>query len=73
MDGLVTENDIHAVVEIPEVVLGCRQLTAVILWVIPENIAKMDSDSRLFQTYSVTSMLYKINMLLQETKGITTM
>lgn len=51
MDGLVTENDIHAVVEIPEIVLGCRQLTAVILWVIPENVAKMGSDSRLFQTY----------------------
>lgn len=36
VDGLVTENDIHTVVEIPEIVLGCRQLAAVILWVIPE-------------------------------------
>lgn len=36
VDGLVTENDINTVVEIPEIVLGCRQLAAVILWVIPE-------------------------------------
>lgn len=38
VDGLVAENDIYAVVEIPEIVLGCRQLTAVILWVIPEHM-----------------------------------
>lgn len=35
MDGLVTENDVHPVVEIPEVVLGRRQLAAVVLWVVP--------------------------------------
>lgn len=38
MDGLVTEYDIHTVVEIPEIVLGRRQLTAVILWVVPERM-----------------------------------
>lgn len=35
VDGLVTENDVHSVVEIPEIVLGRRKLTAVVLWVIP--------------------------------------
>lgn len=35
VDGLVTENDIHPVVEIPEIVLSCWQLTAVVLWVVP--------------------------------------
>lgn len=35
VDGLVTENDIHAVVEIPEIVLSCRQLAAVVFWVVP--------------------------------------
>lgn len=35
VDGLVTENDVHTVVEIPEIVLSCRQLTAVVLWVVP--------------------------------------
>lgn len=45
MDGLVTEYDIHAVVEIPEIVLGRRQLAAVVLWVVPgglEEGRKMD-------------------------------
>lgn len=35
VDGLVTENDVHAVVEIPEIVLGRGQLAAVVLWVVP--------------------------------------
>lgn len=38
VDGLVTENDVHTVVQVPEVVLGRRQLTAVILWVVPERV-----------------------------------
>lgn len=35
VDGLVTENDVHTVVEIPEIVLGRGQLAAVVLWVVP--------------------------------------
>lgn len=35
MDGLVTENDVHAVVQIAEIVLGRGQLAAVVLWVVP--------------------------------------
>lgn len=38
MDGLVAENDVYAVVEIPKIVLGCRQLAAVVLWVVPEHV-----------------------------------
>lgn len=38
VDGLVTENDVHAVVEIPEIVLGRRQLAAVVLWVVPVRL-----------------------------------
>lgn len=38
VDGLVTENDINPMVEIPEIVLRRRQLTAVILWVVPESL-----------------------------------
>ncbi len=34
VDGLVTENDVHTVEEIPEIVLGHRHLTAVVLWVV---------------------------------------
>lgn len=37
MDGLVTEYDVHAVVEIPEIVLGRGQLAAVVLWVVPAS------------------------------------
>lgn len=33
--GLIAEDDVHPVVEIPEIILGRRQLTAVILWVVP--------------------------------------
>lgn len=40
VDGFVTENDVHTVVEIPEIVLGCRQLTAVVLWVVPARFDK---------------------------------
>lgn len=40
MDGLVTENDVHPVVEIPEVVLGRRELAAVVLWVVPVVLEK---------------------------------
>lgn len=40
VDGLVTENDVHTVVEIPEIVLCCRQLTAVVLWVVPALLEK---------------------------------
>lgn len=35
VDGLVTENDINSMVKIPEIVLCCGQLTAVVLWVVP--------------------------------------
>lgn len=35
VDGLVAEDDVHAVVEIPEIVLGRGQLAAVVLWVVP--------------------------------------
>ena len=35
VDGLVTENDVHPMVQIPEIVLGCRQLAAVVLGVVP--------------------------------------
>lgn len=35
VNGLVTENDINSVVKIPEIVLGCGQFTAVVLWVVP--------------------------------------
>lgn len=35
VDGLITEDDVHAVVEIPEIVLGRGQLAAVVLWVVP--------------------------------------
>lgn len=45
MDGLVAENDVHPVVEIPEVVLGRRQLAAVVLWVIPVVLEKGWKDS----------------------------
>lgn len=41
VDGLVTENDVHSVVEVPEIVLGRRQLAAVVLWVVPLR-RKMD-------------------------------
>lgn len=46
VDGFVTENDVHTVVEIPEIVLGCRQLTAVVLWVVPARFDKRE-DNRL--------------------------
>lgn len=45
MDGLVAENDVHPVVEIPEVVLGRRQLAAVVLWVVPVVLEKGWKDS----------------------------
>lgn len=35
VDGLVTENDINSVVQIPEIVLCRGQLAAVVLWVVP--------------------------------------
>lgn len=35
VDGLVTEDHVHAVVQVTEVVLGCGQLTAVVLRVVP--------------------------------------
>lgn len=62
VDGLVTENDIHAVVEIPEIVLGCRQLTAVVLWVIPGNVGelgKLSSHASLFHTHRLNAIQNK--------------
>lgn len=38
VDGLVTENDVHTVVQVPEIVLGRRQLAAVVLWVVPVSL-----------------------------------
>lgn len=46
MDGLVTENDIHSVVEVPEIVLGGRQLTAVVLWVVPAGLEEEKKEEK---------------------------
>lgn len=35
MDGFVTEDDVHAVVQVSEVVFCRWQLTGVVFWVIP--------------------------------------
>lgn len=44
VDGLVTEDDVHAVVEVPEVVLGRRQLAVVVLWVVPAGWEEEEED-----------------------------
>lgn len=36
-DRLVAEDDVHAVIEVPEVLLRRRELAVVVLWVVPAN------------------------------------